>query len=139
MPNFTHWKSLKKQDYSKALPSELFLPSFQKVQAEEKYIRANMFLLELLSAYDKSGDKRQDLLKAADDFSKWLYEAPEEYLAYHIKCLNRYQVIKRERELNIDEVTELWNIAEDDDASDAIKLGAYSLLDQQVPNVILGN
>lgn len=52
---------------------------------------------------------------------------------YHIKCLNRYQVLKRERELTIDEVAELWGIAEDNSVTDECKLGAYLLLDLQVP------
>lgn len=112
---------------------ELFLPSFQKVETEDKYTRANYFLLELLEAYDKSNDTRQDLLKAASELSEWLYDAPEKYLDYHIKALNRYQVLKRERELNIDEITELWRIAEDSTADDIYKLGAYLLLDLQVP------
>ena len=115
------------------IQSELFLPSFQKVETEDKYTRANWFLLELLEAYDNSNDQRQDLLKAADDFSKWLYESPDQYLDYHIKCLNRYQVLKRERELTIDEVAELWGIAEDNSVTDECKLGAYLLLDLQVP------
>lgn len=112
---------------------ELFLPSFQNVETEDKYTRANWFLLDLLIAYDNSNDTRADLLKAADDLSKWLYKAPEQYLDYNIKCLNRYQVLKRERKLNIDEVAELWNIAEDNSATDECRLGAYLLLDQQVP------
>lgn len=115
------------------IQAELFLPSFKNVNVEDKYTRANWFLLELLVAYDNSGDKRKDLLKSADEFSKWLYEAPEQYLDYNIKCLNRYQVLKRERELNIDEIAELWSIAEDNSVSDECKLGAYLLLDQQVP------
>lgn len=112
---------------------ELFLPSFQKVETEDKYTRANWFLLELLEAYDNSSDKRKDLLKAADELSRWLYETSEEYLDYHIKCLNRYQVLKRKRGLTLDEVAELWNIAEDNSATDEYKLGAYLLLEQQVP------
>lgn len=51
---------------------------------------------------------------------------------YNIKCLNRYQVLKREQELNIDEVAELWSIAEDNSVTDECKLGAYLLLDQQI-------
>ena len=112
---------------------ELFLPSFQKVEAIDKYTSANWFLLELLEAYDKSNDKRQELLKAADELSKWLYETPEEYLDLYIRRLNLYQVLKRERTLNINEVAELWSIAEDDSATDEYRLGAYLLLDQQVP------
>lgn len=112
---------------------ELFLPSFQKVEADDKYTRANWFLLELLEAYDKSNDTRQDLLKAASELSTWLCDAPENYLDYHVKCLNHYQVLKRERGLNIDEIAELWKIAEDNTVDDTYKLGAYLLLDQQVP------
>lgn len=112
---------------------ELFLPSFQKVEAIDKYTSANWFLLELLEAYDKSNDKRQELLKAVDELSKWLYETPEEYLDLYIRRLNLYQVLKRERTLNINEVAELWSIAEDDSATDEYRLGAYLLLDQQVP------
>lgn len=112
---------------------ELFLPSFQKVETDDKYTRANWFLLELLEAYDKSNDTRQDLLKAAGELSKWLFDVSENYLDYHVKCLNRYQVLKRERGLNIDEIAELWKIAEDNTADDIYKLGAYLLLDQQIP------
>ena len=112
---------------------ELFLPSFQKVEAEDKYTRANWFLLELLEAYDKSNDTRKDLLKAASELSRWLCDTPEKYLDYHIKYLNRYQVLKRERGLNIDEITELWKIAEDSITDDVYKLGAYLLLEQRIP------
>ena len=112
---------------------ELFLPSFQKVEAEDKYTRANLFLLELLEAYDKSNDTRKDLLKAASELSRWLCDTPEKYLDYHIKYLNRYQEFKRERGLNIDEITELWKIAEDSITDDVYKLGAFLLLEQQVP------
>ena len=112
---------------------ELFLPSFQKVEADDKYTMANWFLLELIEAYDKSNDTRQDLIKAADELSKWLCNAPENYLDYHVKYINRYQALKRERGLNIDEIAELWKIAEDNTVDDIYKLGAYLLLDQQIP------
>lgn len=115
------------------IQTNLFLPSFQEVESEDKYARANWFLLDLLTAYDNTNDTRSDLLKAADDISKWLYESPDQYLGYNLKCLNRYQVLKRERPLKIDEVAELWNIADDELTTDECKLGAYLLLDQPVP------
>lgn len=112
---------------------DVLLPSFEKINNDEKYINANYFLLELLKAYDKSGDTRKDLLKVADDFSVWLLNAPEQCITHQIKLINRYQVIKRERALNADELTELWEIADSNSSTEFYKFGAFLLLDQQIP------
>lgn len=116
------------------LRPELFLPSFQEVENEETFIRANLFLLELLKAYDLSGEARNDLFSAAKEFAMWLKEAPAgDQCPDPIRLLNYYQVIKRERRLNDDEQQELWNLVDAPETAIACKVGAYSLLDQKIP------
>lgn len=115
------------------LRPELFLPSFQKNKCKGVYTRANFFLLELLTAYDRSGGNQKNLLKAAKEFAEWIKSAPEDELEWSMKIINYYQVIKRERALNTPETYELWRIAQNNATSNICKVGAYLLLEQQIP------
>lgn len=109
---------------------QVLLPSFQKVDKhEETFQRANWFLLELLTAYDKSQNK--EILTVANEFSDWIMTATEEELPYNIKKLNQLQIIKRIRELNDEETKSLYQIILGDNVDDSICVGAYLLLDQQ--------
>lgn len=112
---------------------EALLSSYQKVDSKDKYIRANWFLLDLLLAYDNSEEQRKDLLQVAEEFAVWIKDFDNDSLEYPIKMLNYYQIIKRKRSFNIEEISELWNIADNSSTSDFCKVGAYLLLDQQVP------
>ena len=109
------------------------LPSFQDVESNDKYVEANYFMLELLSAYDKSNGQRDDLLQVAEEFAVWIKDFDDNSLEYSVKMLNYYQIIKRKRAFNIEEISELWNIVDNNLTSDICKVGAYLLLDQQVP------
>jgi hypothetical protein len=115
------------------LNSDAFLPSFQNIKGNfEIYDRANWFLLDLLSAYDKSNGSRKDLLKSAYDFAEWLREEAGDKLDNCVKTLNFYQVIKREKDtLNIIEMTELWKLAIDPLVTDYCKVAVHLLLGQQ--------
>ena len=112
---------------------DVLLPSYQKVEYHtETYIRANWFLLDLLSACDKSiGKQRDKILKVCEDFSEWLVDAPEPELDYQVKTLNRLQVIKRRRDFTIDEVSCLYKLVENPDTREDCRIGAYLLLEQQ--------
>lgn len=112
---------------------DVLLPSFQKAEHHhETFNRANCFLLDLLSAYDKAdGARKEKLLKVCEDFSNWIYEATDEELDYHTKTLNKLQIIKRRRDFNIDEIGILYQIIEGKDTREDCLVGAYLLLDQQ--------
>jgi len=110
---------------------DVLLPSFQNVERhEETIIRANYFLLELLEAYDKSNGKIE-ILNTAKDFSDWIMTATEEELPYDIRLINKLQIVKRLRPLDIDEVKELFIIIESPNTSEDVLVGAYLLLDQK--------
>lgn len=112
---------------------DVLLPSFKK--NEHNYVtvnRANMFLLDLLNAYDKAnGEKKDKLLKVCKDFSSWLSKFPNEELDYQVKTLNRLQTIKRYRDFSIDEISTLYAMVEDKDTREESRVGAYLLLGQQ--------
>ncbi len=109
---------------------QVLLPSFQKVEMhEETFERANWFLLELLSAYDKS--KNKEILGVAKDFSDWIITADEDELPYNIRKLNQLQITKRMRNLNADEIKSLYKIILGDKVDDEIFVGAYLLLGEQ--------
>lgn len=112
---------------------DVLLPSFQKAEHHyETYNRANWFLLELLAAYDKAdGVRKEKLLKACEDFSKWISSAPDDELDYQIKTLNRLQVIKRRRDFTIDELSTLYELVENRNTREDSRVGAYLLLGQQ--------
>lgn len=112
---------------------EVFLPSFMQLKSSRKYTRANLFLLKLLKAYDLSNNKRIDLLAAAEEFSNWLRSAPEGDFNRSISILNSCQTTKRKRSLNIAELNDLWQLAEDTSQSPQIRWGAYILLEQPIP------
>lgn len=110
---------------------DVLLPSFQKVKRHSETIsKANCFLLDLLEAYDRSKE-RIEIINTARDFSDWIMAATEEELPYDIRLLNKLQIEKRLRPLNIDEVKKLFRIVESPNTREEILVGAYLLLDEQ--------
>lgn len=114
---------------------DVILPSFQATEYHfNTYSCANEFLLDALTACDKAtGERKNKLLKLCDDFSKWIFSAPNEALGYAIRLLNRLQVVKRQRNLNIDEISLLYELIEHKETSEETRIGAYLLLGQQQP------
>lgn len=114
---------------------DVLLPSFQSAERHSDTInRANWFLLDLLTAYDKAtGRRKEKLLKTCDEFSKWIFEAPDDELCYEVRLLNRLQTIKRQRDFNIDEVSSLYALIENKDTNEETRIGVYLLLNQQKP------
>lgn len=112
---------------------DVLLPSFKEVEYNQlTYTRANLYLLDLLKAYDlASGEKKVKLLKTCNGFSEWIMQATDDELDPDVKNLNVLQTIKRNRQFNTDEIKQLYQITESGETSEYIKTGAYLLLEQQ--------
>ena len=111
---------------------DVLLPSFQKIKRHKELMaRTNLFLLELITAYDKDST-RTELLTTASSFADWLMESTEEELPHVICLLNKIQIEKRKGTLSITQVQELYEIVENHQNSEDVLTGAYLLLDQQV-------
>ena len=97
---------------------------------------ATLLLLQMIHAYDRSQDKRIDILNHAEELAKWLIEIENDYSEPIILKMNYLQIQKRKRKLSEDEQSELIAIAEGSIAGDenqiiSLKLGANLLLDNQ--------
>lgn len=106
------------------------LHSFKEIIHLERknFEAANYCLLDLLLAYDMNKKHRATILETAKDIAGWLLEESADVLPDEIKTINYLQTIKRERELNVEENTTLYNILETSDNS-WYKLGANILLE----------
>ena len=81
----------------------------------------------MLLAYDKSGDKRKDILKTAIQLAEWL-EKNDSYSSQICLRLNKYDAIKRMRDLNEDEESDLLRISEDSELHYMLRTMAHLLL-----------
>lgn len=90
---------------------------------------ATGYLLNLLSAYDISGQAEQ--LEAAEKLLSWIIAKSDE-ADNEIAIINRLQIVKRKRKLSTKEKNELMNLLEGQNTSDEIKLACYLLLDNQL-------
>ena len=90
-----------------------------------------MFLLDLLTAYDMSGN--ECILNTARDFAEWISTASDDEFPYAIRTLNLLQVIKRMRAFNEDEQKTLYSILAEKDYPNSAMVGAYLWLEQQTP------
>lgn len=112
---------------------DLLLPSYKELIGLEKYSSANLTLLELIKAYDMSGDTKVTILDTALEVAEWLKDVQDAVLEEEIVLLNYLQVIKRKRALTSEEEKLLWKLLSSSNISDECKLGAYLLLDQMIP------
>jgi hypothetical protein len=111
---------------------DAMLPSYQILLKDnpEIFDRANMDMLNMISAYDKN--KNANLLKVAKSFAEWIFNDCKDIIPNEIKLLNILQIVRRERELNIDEIKQLCAITENPKMCEETKVGAYLLLDNQI-------
>lgn len=110
---------------------DVFLPSFQKMQRGiEQITWANLFMLQLIMAFDLDNSKR-GFIEAADSFADWLMEATEEELPYDVRLLNKLQILKRLDGLSTAHIKELYKIVETPNRREDVLVGAYLLLGQQ--------
>lgn len=130
------YSALQKEGYLqiKNIDYEAILPSYKLIEKENNEIfnRANEDLLAMLLAYDESSIKNPKLLKAAKNLAKWILKDDKQIIPYEVKTLNYLQIIRREHELNIDEVKELCDIIADNSMGADVITGAYLLLGNQM-------
>ena len=93
---------------------------------------ANYDLLNLLLAYDKHNDHPIELLNTAKEIAYWLLNESAGNLHSEIKILNYLQTIKRERAFTAEENRQLYDIAENENSSLMVKLGANLLLENYI-------
>lgn len=98
---------------------DVIVGSIKKFHNPEHYTITNRFALEMLSAYDETGDK--ELLKAIIKITKWLHmENPDEY--YHL--LNWYQAVYRKSKTDKRIDSRRLQYIMDHSEDDSIKVGA---------------
>lgn len=91
--------------------------------------RINQDLLNLLTAYDKTG--RREILDAALRLSNWLLDAGKGTTEFQIHRINNFQTIKRIRQLTEEELQEITCYSEEGTASVELKYCCALLLDDQ--------
>ena len=90
-----------------------------------------MFLLELIAAYDKTTDevKKKVMFNAAIEISNWLLDKDGGNQVLHV--LNKYQILKRNANLNDEQKAELKKIQMENAGDDEIAYAASLLLDDK--------
>jgi len=86
------------------------------------------FLLEIIHAFD-SNPKERWLLELADTIEDAIEER-DKSITLEVDRLNKLQIAKRQRSLNVKEQMELMNIAQKNNANIEFQIGAYILLGQ---------
>lgn len=90
--------------------------------SEETCLRYNLWLLELIKAYDESNEKKWL------EFAEYLIDKILEFSNSPAYLINKLQIIKRIRNLNQEEKNELYEIKENE-KDDMIQCGIAILLD----------
>ena len=92
--------------------------------SEEIIIEANLLMLEMIKAYDKS--KNDELLATAKKMNEWLQEHPK-LIEREICIINEYQIKIRKSPLDYSDKAKLFSIAEKSENSN-YRAGAFILL-----------
>lgn len=107
----TPFSCLTKEDFLKVsnIDYENIVSYYQSKEAvnSEIHIRANLDMLNILTAYDECRNER--LLFACEQLSEWILSKDKSNPVF---VINKYQIVRRKRELNDEEQSELYNIAE---------------------------
>lgn len=90
--------------------------------SEETCLRYNLWLLELIKAYDESNEKKWL------EFAEYLIDKILKFSSSPVYIINKLQIIKRIRNLNQEEKDELYEIKENE-KDDMIQCGIAILLD----------
>lgn len=112
-------------DFSKMIPSyEAFVKDNEKVA---QY--ANMDMLRMILAFDKTEGKKSKLLDAAEYLNNWFIKT-QRFNEPPINEINRFQILKRRGSLSEVDKTRICEILESDVAEDC-KTACMLLLDNQ--------
>ncbi len=128
-----HFYTLRNEDFLRIsnIQFDVFLPAFTKYEMSSDLLAiTNLFLLELIKAYDKAEGWRKDVIyDTAVAFSNWLLKAPDELFSQNIGIINNLQLIKRKRKFNEEEKGTLYEIIRDENDNDGILAAVYILLE----------
>ncbi len=132
----SRYEILKEDDFLKISNIDLskLVESYKELsEYDHVFFHANMAVLRLLTAYDKSNDMRKDLLQTARDLAEWLVaaEIDENTLDLARRKINLWQTLKRISPLDRDIQKDAFQLAEDSSQSEDIRVGAYLILDNQ--------
>ena len=104
-------------------------------QHEYCYIMSNYDVLAMISAADaleKTDVERcKKLLEEALKLDEWLIEKEPKDEMTPLHIINKMQIVKRQRELTVDECKMLENMLNNEFVGDMVKAGVYLLLDRQ--------
>ncbi len=132
----SHYSVLSSDDYIELSNIDLskMLQSYKDLisLSDDIFESANFDLLNLLLAYDKHNDHPIEILNTAKEIAYWLLNESADNLHVEIKILNYLQTIKRERVLTTEENRKLYEIAENENSSLMVKLGANVLLENYI-------
>lgn len=110
---------------------ENFFQQLEIITLSERFVKGVTHLFyKLLLAYDKSGDKRTDILTHAIALAEWL-EKHDQTSDQIYKILNKLEALKRSRQLTEQENEELFAIAEHAELPAIYRSLAYVLLGEQ--------
>lgn len=89
----------------------------------------NRLLLDIISAWDETGDARADLSDAAYNLAVWIRNEVD-FIPKEISTLNFYQIVKRMRALNAAEYAELSELLDISELTPDCRMAAHLLLDE---------
>ena len=86
------------------------IPSFKEMIKDnpETFNLANMSILQILAAYDRT--KNKELISQAEKLQDWLMKETHSDLPCDLMTINKYQIIKRNREFTEKEQLEIRNV-----------------------------
>lgn len=106
------------------------LLAFQEKQSDDNgfYQAMNWTVLRMIMGYDAQKKHNKVLLETALEMTKWLETEDPDEASHLIHVINRLQIIKRLRKLNIEEEDALMSILDMSDCSNEMKFAAHLLL-----------
>lgn len=122
---------LKVDDYLSIynLKLDAILPSIKAANIQgHEFDSANIILLRLISAYDKSPLINKHFLDTAYKIAKWIVEGKQELLSADISQINLLQIICRQRQFDQNEIEILNDIKKRNMDKKNILAGIYILL-----------
>lgn len=107
------------------------IPSYKKMIRDnpETFNLANMDVLRMLKAYDKT--KNKELISRAEDLQNWFMKEKNCNLPYDLMAINKYQIIKRSRGFTENEQLEIRDIINQTE-DESFRFACYLLLGEKI-------
>lgn len=125
----SQYSMMKEKDFLSVdnLNLQSIINDFKRISPHRMVVEnGNMVMLEMLKAYDSSNNEK--FLLAAKSMLEWL-ESNSDKIDKSIITINKYQILRRERQLLFPEKYELYKIIEQAQEI-TYKIGAFILLDE---------